>query len=101
MTEKEVAAVAEYEYSDEEFDSIDHEIAIEETDDEYNDKPCISTCCCCCNLGLGSIMAGVIFMVSFFIARQTTGPSPRPVWQKWQIEHVPTSSLPSATRSII
>ena len=79
MTEKEVAAVAEYEYSDEEFDSIDHEIAIEETDDEYNDKPCISTCCCCCNLGLGSIMAGVIFMVSFFIARQTTGPSPRPV----------------------
>jgi len=74
MTEKEVAAVAEYEYSDEEFDSIDHEIAIEETDDEYNDKPCISTCCCCCNLGLGSIMAGVIFMIlnAIYIGRQMT-----------------------------
>ena len=77
MTEKEVPAVPEYEYSDEEFDSIDHEIAIEDTDDEYNDKPCISTCCCCCNLGLGSIMAGVIFMVSFllfFIVQQTKAP---------------------------
>ena len=69
MTEKKEVQVAEYEYSDEEFDSIDHEIAMEDVDDEYNDKPCISTCCCCCNLGLGSIMAGVIFMVSFFIYR--------------------------------
>ena len=38
MTEKEVVAVAEYEYSDEEFDSIDHEIAIEDTDDESGAK---------------------------------------------------------------
>ena len=52
MTEKKEVQVAEYEYSDEEFDSIDHEIAIEDVDDEYNDKPCISTCCCCCNLWL-------------------------------------------------
>lgn len=68
MTEKKEVPVAEYEYSDEEFDSIDHEIAMEDVNDEYNDKPCISTCCCCCNLGLGSIMAGVIFMVSFYLS---------------------------------
>ena len=61
MTEKEVPV--EYEFSDEELESIDQDTVCE-TDDEYDDKPCISTCCCCCNLGLGSIMAGVIFMVS-------------------------------------
>jgi len=74
MTEKKEVQVAEYEYSDEEFDSIDHEIAMEDVDDEYNDKPCISTCCCCCNLGLGSIMAGVIFMIlnAIYIGRQMT-----------------------------
>ena len=64
MTEKEVA-VAEYEFSDDEVDSIEDGVHVEEVDDdEFNDKPCVSTCCCCCNLGLGSIMAGVIFMVS-------------------------------------
>ena len=33
-------------------------------DDYMNDSPCVTTCCCCCSLGLGSIIAGVLFMVS-------------------------------------
>lgn len=74
MTEKEVA-VAEYEFSDDEVDSIEDGVHVEEVDDdEYNDKPCVSTCCCCCNLGLGSIMAGVIFLIlnAVYIGRQMT-----------------------------
>jgi len=33
-------------------------------DDYMDDSPCVTTCCCCCSLGLGSIIAGVLFMVS-------------------------------------
>ena len=36
-------------------------------DDYMNDSPCVSTCCCCCSLGLGSIIAGVLFIVSYLI----------------------------------
>ena len=66
MTEKKNIDIEEYSYSEEEdFDTIDHIEDIDEDDDqEFNDKPCVTTCCCCCNLGLGSIIAGVIFMVS-------------------------------------
>ena len=42
----------------------------ESRDDLYmDDSPCVTTCCCCCSLGLGSIIAGVLFMVScsFFV----------------------------------
>ena len=31
-----------------------------------DDKPCVTSCCLCCNLGLGTILAAVIFLVSFF-----------------------------------
>jgi len=41
-------------------------------DDYMNDSPCVTTCCCCCSLGLGSIIAGVLFMVlnGIYIGRQ-------------------------------
>ena len=41
-------------------------------DDYMNDTPCVTTCCCCCSLGLGSIIAGVLFMVSRSILLNTT-----------------------------
>lgn len=45
----------------------------ESRDDLYmDDSPCVTTCCCCCSLGLGSIIAGVLFMVlnAVYIGRQ-------------------------------
>ena len=66
MSEKKNMDIAPYSYSDEEdFDTIDPVDDIDDDDvDDFNDKPCVTTCCCCCNLGLGSIMAGVLFLVS-------------------------------------
>jgi hypothetical protein len=74
MTEKKNMDIEEYSYSEEEdFETLDHIEDIDEDDeDDFNDKPCVTTCCCCCNLGLGSIMAGVFFMIlnGIYIGRQ-------------------------------
>ena len=49
------------------------EIAFEEVEEYKNDKPCVTSCCLCCNLGLGSILAAIMFLVSpilYFFFRQ-------------------------------
>lgn len=48
------------------------EIAFEEVEEYKNDKPCVTSCCLCCNLGLGSILAAIMFLVfnGVYIARQ-------------------------------
>ena len=41
------------------------ELAFEEVEEYKNDKPCVTSCGLCCNLGLGSILAAIMFLVSF------------------------------------
>jgi hypothetical protein len=41
-------------------------------EDEEDDGPCVRTCCLCCNIGLGSILGAIGFLVfnGIYIARQ-------------------------------
>ena len=34
---------------------------------EPEDKPCVMSCCLCCNLGIGTILTSILFLVSLLV----------------------------------
>lgn len=50
------------------------ELTFDEVEEYKNDKPCVTSCCLCCNLGLGSILASIGFLIfnGIYIMRQMT-----------------------------
>jgi hypothetical protein len=50
----------------------EEEIVFDEVEEYTNDEPCVTSCCLCCNLGLGSILASIGFLVfnGVYIVRQ-------------------------------
>lgn len=50
----------------------EEDLSFEEVEEYKEDQPCVTSCCLCCNLGLGSILASMGFLVfnGVYIVRQ-------------------------------